>query len=148
MKIRVLNGPNLNFLGIREKNIYGTLSYEDLIKNLESVYGNDENIDIQFFQSNIEGELINFLQQCYFEKVDGIVLNAGAFTHYSYALNDCIKSIEIPVIEVHISNTYSREEFRHKSVIAGSCVGVISGLGLESYNLAIEYFKKINDTKK
>ncbi len=140
MKIRVINGPNLNFLGIREKSKYGECSYEMLCENLKLNY--NQELDIDFFQSNIEGEIIDYMQKCYFDNVDAIVLNAGAYTHYSYSINDCIKSLNIPTIEVHITNIYNREDYRKKSVISESCIGVISGFGLDSYNMAIEFLLK------
>ncbi len=140
MEIRVINGPNLNFLGIREKDKYGVKSYIDLCENLKGDY--EEKCNIVFFQSNSEGDIIDYMQNCYTDKVDAIILNAGAYTHYSYAINDCIKSINIPTIEVHITNIHSREDYRRKSVISESCIGVISGFGLESYNMAIEFLLK------
>lgn len=142
MKIMILNGPNINFLGIREKEIYGKENYEDICNNLKKE-GEKLNIDVNIYQSNIEGELINFLQRAYFEKYDGIIMNPGAYTHTSIALYDALKSIEIPTIEVHISNVYKREEFRHKSITAPACIGQICGLGSEGYLLALQYFSKI-----
>ncbi|WP_294703406.1 type II 3-dehydroquinate dehydratase [uncultured Fusobacterium sp.] len=141
MKIMILNGPNINFLGIREKEIYGKENYEDICNNLKKE-GEKLNIDVNIYQSNIEGELINFLQRAYFEKYDGIIMNPGAYTHTSIALYDALKSIEIPTIEVHISNVYKREEFRHKSITAPACIGQICGLGSEGYLLALQYFSK------
>ncbi len=143
MEIAVINGPNLNFLGIREKDKYGNVCYEELCKNLKDKYLEN---NIQFFQSNCEGDIIDYMQKCYKNKVDAIVLNAGAFTHYSYAINDCIKSINIPTIEVHITNIYAREEYRRKSVISESCIGVISGFGLQSYDMAIDFLLKNSKT--
>lgn len=146
MKIMILNGPNINFLGIREKEIYGKENYEDICNNLKKE-GEKLNIDVNIYQSNIEGELINFLQRAYFEKYDGIIMNPGAYTHTSIALYDALKSIEIPTIEVHISNVYKREEFRHKSITAPGCIGQICGLGSEGYLLALQYFSKILKNK-
>lgn len=140
MKIMVLNGPNINFLGIREKNIYGTENYEEMCENIKKEEG--EGVELNFFQSNVEGELINILQRAYFENYDGIVFNPGAYTHTSIALYDALKSINIPTIEVHISNIHQREEFRHKSFTAPACIGQICGLGSDGYILAIKYLKR------
>lgn len=139
MKIFIINGPNINFLGIREKEIYGNCSYENMIN-----YISDENkdIDIVWSQFNSEGDIINKLQEAYYENADAIIINPGAYTHYSYAIFDAIKSINIPTIEVHISNINKREDFRSKSVIAPACIGQINGFGIESYNMAIKYLKK------
>lgn len=137
MKILVLNGPNINFLGIREKEIYGTETYETMCNYILNTF-EDSDVEIDILQSNIEGELINFLQKAYFEKYDGIVINPGAYTHTSIALFDAIKSINIPTIEVHLSNIHQREEFRHKSFTAPACLGQICGLGKEGYIFAIE----------
>ena len=134
MKILIVNGPNLNLLGVREPGIYGTSSFEQYLPQLQALY---PNIDIEYYQSNVEGELINKLQEVGFT-YDGIVLNAGAYTHTSVALQDCIRSLKSPVIEVHISNVHKREEFRHKSMISAACLGVICGFGLDSYRLAVE----------
>lgn len=134
MKILIMNGPNLNLLGVRETAIYGSISFDDYLQTLKQKY---TDIELVFYQSNIEGELINKLQEVGFS-FDGIVLNAGAYTHTSIALLDCIKSITTPVIEVHISNVHAREEFRRHSVISPACKGVIAGFGLHSYQLAIE----------
>lgn len=136
MKLTVINGPNLNFLGIREKNIYGEHNYESLcsfIKNEAAKH----NIDVEIFQSNIEGEIINYIQSSY-KNTDGIIINPGAYTHYSIAIYDALKSIDIKAIEVHLSNIYTREEFRHKSVTASACIGQISGFGFNSYKLAMD----------
>ena len=137
MKIQIINGPNLNLLGQREPGIYGTSSFDDYLATLRSRYAD---VEIDFYQSNIEGELINKMQEVGFlgDVVDGIVLNAGAYTHTSVALQDCIRSLKCPVIEVHISNVHQREEFRHKSLISCACKGVICGFGLDSYRLAVE----------
>lgn len=134
MKIQIINGPNLNLLGTREPEIYGSEGFEDY---LEELRGRFPDMEIDYYQSNIEGELINKMQEVGFT-IDGIVLNAGAYTHTSVALLDCIRSLRTPVIEVHISNVNSREEFRRHSVIAPACKGTIAGFGLDSYRLAIE----------
>ena len=134
MKILIVNGPNLNLLGRREPGIYGRSSFEDYLPQLRQRY---PEVEISYYQSNVEGELINKLQEEGFS-VDGIVLNAGAYTHTSVALHDCIRAIKAPVIEVHISNVHQRESFRHHSMISAACRGVICGFGLDSYRLAIE----------
>lgn len=134
MKIQIINGPNLNLLGVREPGIYGDSSFEAYLPKLRAMYPEAE---IDYYQSNIEGELIDKMQQAGFS-CDGIVLNAGAYTHTSIALQDCIRSLRCPVIEVHISNVHRREEYRHKSMISCACLGVICGFGLDSYLLAIE----------
>ena len=136
MKIQIINGPNLNLLGTREPGIYGSDTMEAYLDTLRKRY---TDIDIDYYQSNIEGELITKLQQVGFT-YDGIVLNAGAYTHTSIALHDCIRSLKTPVIEVHISNVHKREEFRHHSYISSACRGVICGFGMDSYRLAIESF--------
>ena len=142
MKILVINGPNLNFLGIREKSIYGSSDYNDLIKYLNDL-ANEYNFDIEVKQSNYEGEIIDFLQKAYFEKVDGIVINAGAYTHYSYAIRDAISSIRIPTVEVHLSDITKREEFRKISVIREVCCDSFYGKHFESYKEGIlSLFKK------
>lgn len=133
-KIQIINGPNLNLLGVREPGIYGNSSFENYLPKLREMF-TDAQID--YYQSNIEGELINKMQETGFS-YDGIVLNAGAYTHTSIALLDCIRSLHCPVIEVHISNVHKREEFRHHSMISAGCLGVICGFGLNSYKLAIE----------
>lgn len=134
MKIQIINGPNLNLLGTREPGIYGSTTFEAYLEKLRRQH---PRVEIDYFQSNIEGELIDKLQQTGFS-CDGIVLNAGAYTHTSIALLDCIRSLKSPVIEVHISNVHSREEFRHRSMIAPACMGVICGFGIDSYRLAVE----------
>lgn len=131
MKVLLINGPNLNLLGTREPEIYGNLSMEDYLEKLRSEFSSYELI---YYQSNIEGELINRLQK---EDFDAIVINPGAFTHYSYAIADCLKNIRKPKIEVHISNIYKREEFRQKSVTAACTDAVLSGFGMDGYRLAI-----------
>lgn len=136
MKILIINGPNLNLLGVREPGIYGQNSFEEYIPVLKAAY---PDVELEYYQSNIEGELINKLQEVGFS-YDGIVLNAGAYTHTSIALGDCIRALTTPVIEVHISNVHKREEFRHHSMISAACQGVICGFGLNSYRLAVESF--------
>ena len=136
-KILIINGPNLNFLGIRETKIYGTDNYEGLCNYIKENFKN-QNVLIEIKQSNYEGEIIDFLQKAYFEKVDGIVINPGAYTHYSYAIFDAIKSVMIPTVEVHLSDIYSREEFRKISVIASACVTQISGKGKMGYIEAVK----------
>jgi len=139
MKIQIINGPNLNLLGVREPDIYGSLSFEDYLQQLISLY---PAIEINYFQSNTEGELIDKLHETGFS-CDGIILNAGAYTHTSLAIHDAIKSISTPVIEVHLSNIHARESFRHQSMLAGACKGVIAGFGMDSYRLAIEAFNVV-----
>ncbi len=136
MKIQIINGPNLNILGKREKNIYGDISFEDYFVKLQKQY---PSLTIEYFQSNVEGELINIIQKTGFD-FDGIILNAGGYTHTSVAIADAVAGITTPVIEVHISNIFAREEFRHVSIIAPKCKGSILGFGLDSYRLAIEGF--------
>lgn len=138
MKIAVINGPNLNFLGIREPGIYGSETLEDLERGLQKYSQQTHLLDLSFFQSNSEGEIIDFLQKCYYDKVDGILINPGALTHYSYALADAIKSISIPTVEVHISNIHAREEFRRHSVTAANCLGIVGGFGFEGYYMALD----------
>ena len=133
-KIQIINGPNLNLLGVREPGIYGSSSFEKYLPELRAKY---PDVQIDYYQSNIEGELINKLQEVGFT-YDGIVLNAGAYTHTSIALQDCIRSLKCPTIEVHISNVHKREEFRHHSVTVAGCVGQICGLGFAGYALALE----------
>lgn len=134
MKIIIINGPNLNLLGARERAIYGDKSFEHYLKELKNKY---KKIRIDFYQSNVEGEIINKLHETGFS-YDGIILNAGGYTHTSIAIADAIAAINSPVIEVHISNIFAREEFRHVSLISPKCKGIISGFGLDSYRLAIE----------
>ena len=134
MKILIVNGPNINLLGKREPSIYGAQSFDDYFAELKTFY---PQVELEYFQSNVEGEMINKIHEKGFE-YDGIVLNAGAYTHTSIALQDAIRAITAPVVEVHISNVHAREEFRHKSMIACACVGVICGFGLYSYRLAID----------
>ena len=136
MKIIIINGPNLNLLGKREHEIYGANSFDDYFKVLQNKFSS---IDLSYFQSNIEGEIIDKLHEVGFN-YDGIILNAAAYTHTSVGIGDAIKAIETPVVEVHISNVHAREEFRHQSYIAANAKGVIVGFGLKSYELAIESF--------
>ncbi|MCC7331023.1 MAG: type II 3-dehydroquinate dehydratase [Flavobacteriales bacterium] len=136
MRIIIINGPNLNLLGKREPSIYGNISFEDFFLQLKSLY---PSVSFEYFQSNVEGELINMIQEFGFS-VDGIILNAGAYTHTSIGIADAVAAINSPVIEVHISNIFAREEYRHHSLLSKNCVGVITGFGLESYKLALNYF--------
>lgn len=137
MKLLVINGPNLNFLGIREKAVYGAEDY-GYLKSLIQEKAIKENVTIDIFQSNSEGNIIDRIQEAYFDGTQGIIINPGAFTHYSYAIRDALVSLTVPVIEVHISNVHKREEFRHTSVTAPVCTGQIVGLGLKGYLLAID----------
>jgi 3-dehydroquinate dehydratase-2 len=136
MKIVIINGPNLNLLGKRETEIYGTDSFEEYLEKIKRLY---PKVELEYFQSNSEGAIIDYIQKKGFES-RGIILNAGAFTHTSIAIADAIASISAPVIEVHISNVYKREEYRHHSCLAAKCTGIIAGFGLESYRLAVEFF--------
>ncbi|TDN96719.1 type II 3-dehydroquinate dehydratase [Sunxiuqinia elliptica] len=138
MKILLINGPNLNLLGRREKNIYGDQPFESYFKDLQAKY---PQLELSYFQSNVEGKLINQLHTCGFS-YDGIIINAGAYTHTSVALRDAIAGINTPVVEVHISNILTRENFRHESLIGPVCVGSIMGFGLDSYRLGVESFLK------
>lgn len=135
MNILIINGPNLNLLGKREKSVYGENSFDSYLEFLRNKYSEHQ---LVYFQSNIEGELINTLHQYGFGDTDGIVLNAGAYTHTSIAISDAIRAINVPVIEVHISNIHAREAYRHTSMIAAACKGSIAGFGMDSYKLAIE----------
>lgn len=134
MKIQIINGPNINLLGKREPSVYGSRSFDDYLKELVERY---PQVEFSYYQSNVEGEMINKIHEVGFD-CDGIVLNAGAYTHTSIALQDAIRAVTTPVIEVHISNVHQREEFRHKSMISCACVGVICGFGLDSYRLGVE----------
>lgn len=136
MKLIIINGPNLNLLGKREPEVYGNAPFEDYFKELQQNYSD---LKLEYFQSNIEGELINKLHEVGFD-YDGIILNAAAYTHTSVGIGDAVKAIEVPVIEVHISNVYSREEFRHKSFVSPNASGIIIGFGLKGYELAIRSF--------
>ena len=142
MKLIIINGPNLNLLGIREKNIYGETSFDSYYETLIKKY--KKKVDLEYYQSNHEGELIEKIQKIGFS-YDGIIINAGGFTHTSVALRDAISSVTTPAIEVHISNILSREEFRKKSYLSDVCTGIISGLGLMGYEAAINYFSEKND---
>lgn len=144
MKIQIINGPNLNLLGKREPDIYGNTSFAGYLEGLRKHY---PDCDLQYFQSNHEGELIDKIHEVGFA-FDGIVLNAGAYTHTSIAILDAIKAVTTPVIEVHISNVHAREDFRHKSVIAPACKGAVIGLGLASYDMAIRYFYEHSNPQK
>ncbi|HMJ71294.1 MAG TPA: type II 3-dehydroquinate dehydratase [Cyclobacteriaceae bacterium] len=137
-KIQIINGPNLNLLGKREPSVYGSKGFEEYLGELKKRFGD---CDIQFYQSNVEGELINKLHEVGFS-FDGIVLNAGAYTHTSIAIHDAIASIKTPVVEVHISNVYAREEFRHVSLITSKCAGLITGFGLEGYAMAVGFINR------
>ncbi len=139
MKILILNGPNLNLLGSREPGIYGAETMEDCLARLRRLYATDE---LLYYQSNVEGCLIDRLQQAGQEGIDGVVFNAGAYTHTSIALHDCIRSLRMPVIEVHLSNIHRREEFRHRSFLSPVCLGVICGFGTDSYRLGIEALRQ------
>lgn len=138
MKIVIINGPNLNLLGTREKSIYGVQTFEDFFSMLKNKF---PEIEFEYFQSNVEGELINKLQEVGFSSA-GIILNAGGYTHTSVSVSDAIAAIKTPVIEVHISNIFAREEYRHVSLLSKNCKGIISGFGLDSYRLAVESFLK------
>lgn len=137
MKVLIINGPNLNLVGTREQDIYGETSMNDFIEEIKEAYFDCE---ISYYQSNVEGEIVNKLQEAEKKKYKGIILNPGGYTHTSVAIRDAIAAIKTPVVEVHISNTMAREEFRHQSMITGVCKGVIAGFGLESYVLAIDSF--------
>ncbi|SEF54265.1 type II 3-dehydroquinate dehydratase [Algoriphagus boritolerans] len=136
MKIQIINGPNLNLLGKREPEIYGSETFEDYFENLQKRF---PQVELHYYQSNVEGELINKIHEVGFS-FDAILLNAGGYTHTSVAISDAISGVTTPAVEVHISNIYKREEFRHKSIISKSCVGMISGLGLKGYELGVLYF--------
>lgn len=136
MKVIIINGPNLNLLGKREPEVYGNLSFEEYFQKLQNKF---PSIDLEYFQSNIEGELIGKIQEVGFN-YDGIILNAAAYTHTSIGIGDAVKAIATPVVEVHISNTFSREDFRHQSFISPNAKGIIIGFGLQSYELALQSF--------
>lgn len=142
MNILVINGPNINFLGIRETNVYGSNTYNDLLSMIKEKENDNHRIEV--FQSNVEGEIINRIQEAYFDETEGIIINPGAYTHYSYAIKDALASISLPKIEVHISNIHKREEFRHKSVTASECSAQIIGFGLKGYLMAIDAISDIN----
>ncbi|HEY8935340.1 MAG TPA: type II 3-dehydroquinate dehydratase [Cyclobacteriaceae bacterium] len=140
MKIQIINGPNLNLLGKREPTVYGNKSFEDFFAELKTRF---PEIELHYYQSNVEGELINKIHEVGFS-FDGIIINAGAYTHTSVAIHDAIGGIKTPAIEVHISNVYAREEFRHKSLITSKCIGMLTGFGMEGYALAISHFKSLS----
>lgn len=142
MRIIIINGPNLNLLGTRETEIYGTSTFQDYLQELRNTF---PEMELEYFQSNIEGEIINHLQ-AEGHTSDGIILNAAAYTHTSVGIRDAIAAIETPVVEVHISNTAARESFRHNSLITGVCKGLVMGFGLKSYELAIQSFLKSKST--
>ncbi len=141
MNILIINGPNLNLLGKRETGIYGSQSFDEFFEELKKRFAS---VQLSYYQSNVEGEIVNKLHEVGFS-IDGIVMNAGAYTHTSVAIHDAIGAIKTPVVEVHISNVYAREEFRHKSLITSKCAGMLTGFGMEGYALAIQYF--INKNK-
>lgn len=141
MKIQIINGPNLNLLGTREPGVYGSITFTEFLENIRISF---PDIEIDYFQSNVEGEIINKIQETGFN-YDGIILNAGGYTHTSVAIRDSIKAVKTPVIEVHISNIHAREEFRHQSMISAVCMGVIAGFGLNSYKLAIKALRLANN---
>lgn len=142
MKIQIINGPNLNLLGLREPGVYGSRSFNEYFETLKEIFSD---IELHYFQSNVEGEIINKIHETGFD-FDGIILNAGGYTHTSVAIRDAIKSVKTPVVEVHISNVHAREEFRHQSMISAVCAGVIGGFGLNSYRLAVDAIKIANKT--
>ena len=135
MKVVVIQGPNLNMLGLREQNIYGPMKLEDIHAQMEG-YAKQSNTEVEFFQSNLEGEIVDKIQECIGD-ADGIIINPAAYSHTSIAIRDALRAVQIPTVEVHISNIYAREEFRHKSLIAPVCAGQISGFGPFSYHLAM-----------
>jgi 3-dehydroquinate dehydratase II len=139
LKIAIINGPNLNLLGTREPEIYGRETFEDFMETLKKDF---PEIELHYFQSNVEGELINKIHEVGFT-FDGVLLNAGGYTHTSVAISDAIAGVSTPVLEVHISNIYKRETFRHKSIISKECIGMISGLGLQGYRLGLQYFQSL-----
>ena len=142
MKLLIVNGPNLNMLGIREPEVYGKTTYQELVETLHT-WAKELNIEIEVFQSNHEGALLDKIQSVY-GKVDGLIINAGAYTHTSIALLDCVKSVSLKAVEVHISDVYAREEFRHISYVGMACVKSVIGLGIEGYKKAMEYFLENN----
>ena len=144
MRIVIINGPNLNFLGTREPEIYGTETLEEIESKIQK-YAEQQKVECTFFQSNSEGELIDRIQQAHIDKVDGIVLNPAAYTHYSYAIHDAVKSVDVPTVEVHLSAIHARESFRKDSVVATACIGQISGFGATGYLLAIQALKEVKN---
>ena len=141
MKVTVIQGPNLNMLGVREQNLYGPMKLEDIHQQMEA-FAKQANMEVEFFQSNLEGEIVDKIQECLGDS-DGIILNAAAFTHTSIAIADAIRAVQIPTVEVHISNIYAREEYRHKSMIAPYAAGQITGFGPFSYHLAMVAMSQI-----
>ncbi len=144
MKLLVINGPNLNFLGIREPDHYGRETYQDLLEKIQS-YCDEKQINVTFYQSNHEGDLVDRIQQAYFEKAEGIVINPGAYTHTSIALLDAVKAVQIPTVEVHISAVETREDFRQVSYIRAACIGTITGQGTDGYLRAIDLLEANNE---
>lgn len=144
IKIMVINGPNLDMLGIRETEIYGNMSYKDLCSFIEEEAGK-LGITAEIVQSNIEGELVNYIHRAYMEGFDGIVINPAAYTHYSLALYDALKSVNLPAVEIHLTNIYSREEYRKISVTAPACTGIVCGFGWYGYKLALEALKGLKE---
>ena len=136
MKIQIINGPNLNMLGKREPEIYGYESFEDILAQIRATF---PAVEVLYMQSNHEGDIIDRIQACLDEEIDGLVVNLGAFTHYSYAIYDALNMLKVPKVEVHISHIYSREKFRHTSVTAPACDGLITGLGKQGYSLAVRW---------
>lgn len=147
MKLFVINGPTINMLGIREPYIYGKITYDSLIKSIKE-WAKDLSIEIECYQSNVEGEIVNYIQQAYFDKADGIIINPAAYTHTSVAILDALKATELPTIEVHISDINNREEFRKKSFIKDYCVETIMGKGIEGYHEAMINLKKYLEGRK
>ncbi|WP_250227617.1 type II 3-dehydroquinate dehydratase [Anaeropeptidivorans aminofermentans] len=141
-KVRIIHGPNLNFTGIREKDFYGSEFLDDINKRILE-RAEELSFDAECYQSNSEGDIINYIQSCYYEGVEAIIINPGAYTHYSYAIRDCIASVSIPTVEVHLSNIHQREEFRHTSVIAPVCKGQLCGFGSYGYLLALDAVNEI-----
>ena len=135
MRIQIINGPNLNLLGKRETSVYGTQSFEEFFEELKKRF---PKVELHYYQSNVEGEIVNKIHEVGFS-FDGIIINAGAYTHTSVAIHDALGGIKTPAVEVHISNVYAREEFRHKSLITSKCTGMLTGFGLEGYALAVQY---------
>ena len=146
MKIMLLNGPNINMTGIRETGVYGKTGFEAIIENLQAA-AQARGHELTALQSNYEGQLIDWIQQAYFERYEGIIINPGAFTHYSYALRDALASVDIPAVEVHLSNIHKREEFRHRSVTAASCVGQICGFGPHGYIMAMDALESLREAE-
>jgi 3-dehydroquinate dehydratase II len=140
MRIQIINGPNLNLLGKREPSIYGDASFEQFFESMKQRFPATE---LHYYQSNVEGELVNKIQEVGFS-FDGIIINAGAYTHTSVAIHDALGAIKTPAVEVHISNVYAREEFRHKSLITSKCAGMMTGFGMEGYALALQFFLNRN----